>query len=409
MKKAPYIAGLAVALVAVCVLQVAFAAKIPPPQLVPDQYIVVLKQSAAQPVLTRQLRSENRLQKLQMNQVARNGNLTKLKQVHGKGGIQETAIQHYFADAVVGFTAKMSKGQADVLRRDPDVEGIFQDMAYILEPILLEPIKLISTQTVTCAVEMAGGPLDGSTKPTWIWICDTGIDLDHPDLNVQTSATYAKSFVPGQTIEDGHGHGTHCAGIAAAKNNLFGVAGVSAGATVVPIKVLDNTGHGQFSWLLAALDHIAQFDIPNDVVSMSLGGYPVSNCVNYWPPLTAAIQNLGNAGTSVVIAAMNESDCNGANLSLPGCVNGNRVYTVGAITCNKTCADYSNFGPAVVDWVAVGSSVYSTYKNGGYATLSGTSMATPVVAGIIHSKNGTPPVSAGLVACCNAQYKIAKR
>ncbi len=104
----------------------------------------------------------------------------------------------------------------------------------------------------------------------WIWIVDTGIDLTHPDLNVETNTAYAKSFVGG-SANDCNGHGTHCAGIAAAKNNTIGVIGVSAGARVVPVRVLNCQGSGSSSGILSGLNHVAANDEPGDAVNMSLG------------------------------------------------------------------------------------------------------------------------------------------
>jgi subtilisin family serine protease len=210
-------------------------------------------------------------------------------------------------------------------------------------------------------------------------------------------------------VDDGQGHGTHCAGIAAAKNNTIGVVGVSAGARVVPVKVLPNSGTGEWSWLLAGLNHVAMYDIPGDVINMSLGGYGYINCENSWFALRDAIKNLGNSGTYVVMAAGNDNA--DANMNRPGCINGTRVYTVGGMSCANACYINSNWNTTLnvpVDWVAVGVSVYSTYKNGSYGTLTGTSMAAPHVAGIIHSKNG-PPASAGNISCKGKLYPVAKR
>jgi subtilisin family serine protease len=100
-------------------------------------------------------------------------------------------------------------------------------------------------------------------------------------LNIVTNTTYAKSFVGG-TPNDCQGHGTHVAGTAAAKNNSFGVVGMSAGAWVVPVKVMNACGNTyQNSTLLAALNHIAAYDEPGDVINMSLGGYYGNGCSSY--------------------------------------------------------------------------------------------------------------------------------
>lgn len=406
---------------------------------IPGQYIVLLKESVAKPVVKEQKKNNNREQKVQDNKQLRDKVFQKIKNVQTKGNIKPNSIITEFGDVLAGFSAKLSNDEFKNLKADPDVADVMQD--YVIELGPSEPEKnppdvgfmmypgdemssnvsgpnvmaidktyvyhdFLPAQYVSCAITKAGGFVDGSAKTTWIWILDTGIDLTHPDLNVQTSTIYAKSFVPGQTVQDGKGHGTHCAGIAAARNNTIGVVGVSAGAKVVPVKVLDNTGSGSYSWLIAGLNHVSMYDIPGDVVNMSLGGYGWSNCENAMPALRDAVRNLGNAGTYVCMAAGN--DYADAVKNLPGCINGTRVYTVGSIDCNNVCSSFSNFNGGVVDWVAVGQSVYSTYKGGVYATMSGTSMATPVVAGIIHARNGAP-VSAGLVSCKGFAYKIARR
>lgn len=413
------------------------------PKPIPGQYIVLLKESSAKPIIKNQRQNINREQKVLDNKLMRDKNILKLKDVQNKRSIKQSSVLAEFGDVAVGFSAKLDNAEFKRLKEDPDVEGVFQDYMVSLGPIVPEkdPPDLVQidlksgteniiisgpyadfylpvidntfvdhgfmpAQYVSCAIIKAGGFIDGSAKTKWIWILDTGINMNHPDLNVQTNPTFAKSFVPGQTVEDGYGHGTHCAGIAAAKNNTFGVVGVSAGAKVVPVKVLNNAGSGSFSWLISGLNHVAMHDIPGDVINMSLGGYGWANCENAMPPLRDIIRSLGNAGTYVCMAAGNDNA--NAAMNLPGCVNGNRVYTVGCISCTNQCCSFSNFGANVVDWVAVGYGVYSTFKNGGYATLSGTSMSTPVVAGIIHARNG-PPIPAGVVNCKGVNYKIAHR
>jgi|CXWL01.1.fsa_nt_gi subtilisin family serine protease len=423
------------------------------PRPIPDQYIVILKESAAKPVIKNQRQSNEREQKVSLNKAAREINFTKLKQVQTKRNLKPSSVINEFADILVGFTAKLSSDEKKSLESDPDVAEVQQDYYIEIGPDKSDPnpkeIINIRTgaimdnhnhngvheqnltgpnaehaaidktfvknstadfaQVVPCGITKAGGFIDGSAKLTWIWILDTGIDITHPDLNVQTSPTFAKSFIAGETFIDGHGHGTHCAGTAAAKNNAIGVVGVSAGARVVPVKVLNNSGTGSWSALLAGLNHVAMYDIPGDVVSMSLGGYGYPNCENSLTTLRDAIRNLGNAGTYVVMASGNDNA--DANLNRPGCINGNRVYTVGAMTCNNTCYTSANWNTSAnvpVDWVAVGVSVYSTCKGGGYCTKTGTSMATPHVAGIIHARGGAPLI-AGTINCKGKNYNIARR
>ena len=374
------------------------------PKPIEGQYIVVLKEKSV--LGNNPKKSTNREEKVNLNKPVRDKVMTKVSEVKKRGNLQQSAIVAEYADVMSGFAAKLDKAQVEKLKKDPDVSGVYQDYEVLLDEFTIESVKAEEAQVTPCAISQAGGSVDGSAKTTWIWILDTGMDMDHPDLNVQTSTTFAKSFISGQAVEDGHGHGSHCAGIAAGKNNAYGTVGVSAGAKVVPVKVLSNEGSGSWSGLIAGLNHVAQYDIAGDVVSMSLGGYGYANCENANPTLRDAIRNLGNAGTWVVIAAGN--DYADAAQNLPGCINGTRVLTVGAMDCIGGCAAYSNFSAAVVDWVAVGSSVYSSYKTGGYATLSGTSMATPVVAGILHSKNSAP-VTAGSIVCKGITYKKAKR
>lgn len=379
--------------------------------IIPGQYIVSVKESIATPVCLQETVGEDRESTRLLNEAKRNENLNKVRLIQSRSGIGSDAVLAEFADAVVGFVAKLTEEQVALLKQDPSIESVSPDFYYTLAQPLEEsaPKELEPAgQTTPCAIQNAGGFANGSAKATYIWILDTGIDLDHPDLNVVTAANLAKSFISGETPDDGNGHGTHVAGIAAAKNNNFGTVGVSAGAKVVPVKILSNAGGGTSSALLQGLNHVAANDKANDVVNLSVGAFPVNNCENSSPSLRNAIRNLGLAGTWVCMASGNESG--DAAQSRPGCINGTKVYTVGAVNCDLSCAYYSNWNAAVVDWVTTGSMVYSTYKNGTYATLSGTSMATPVLAGILHARAAAPV--AGPTAKCGSPlgtYKLAKR
>jgi hypothetical protein len=211
----------------------------------------------------------------------------------------------------------------------------------------------------------------GSTSGNTAWVIDTGIDLDHPDLNVD--ADRSVSFV-GSNPDDKNGHGTHVAGTIAAKaGNGIGVVGVSPGTSVVAVQVLGPSGSGSTSGVIAGVDHVKANGSSGDVANMSLGG-------SYSAALNEAVQNAAASGVKFAIAAGN-SGANASNYS-PASASGTNVYTVSASDASDKLASFSNYG-SVVDWAEPGVGVKSTYKGGGYATLSGTSMAAPHLAGIL--------------------------
>jgi subtilisin family serine protease len=361
--------------------------------ILPGQYIVVLKASIATPLIksglntNRGANSPNKELREQIN--------NKIKELHAKHKLNPKSILFTYTDAIVGFSAKLTAEEVKRLKNDPWVEAVYEDRELQLEQTPAVEIKnAMPAQGTDCAIITSGGHTDGSSKPTWIWIIDTGIDTDHPDLNVQTKAPYALSFVGG-SVEDLMGHGTHVAGIAAAKDNDFGVVGMSAGAKVVPIKVFPDINVTNFSLIIAALNHIANFGIPGDVINISISGDGGLGCTPMDPTFRNAMVNLANAGIWICSAAGNNGD--NATFYLPGCINSTRIFTVAALDCGNTCAAYSNLN-GLVDWYAVGTNVVSTYKDGGYAALTGTSMATPVVAGIIHSR-GQAPIKGPLINC----------
>jgi subtilisin family serine protease len=142
-------------------------------------------------------------------------------------------------------------------------------------------------------------------------------------------------------------------------------------------------------------------------MNLSLGGYYGSTCSTNSSYKTS-VTSVANGGTRVAIASGN----NNANAAYyqPGCLNGTNIYTVTNMRCNKTYyndATYGgNYGRPPVDYIATGTSVYSTYLNGGYATLTGTSMATPHVAGIMHVRQAAPATN-GNVTYNSVSYPIA--
>ncbi|MBT8399193.1 MAG: S8 family serine peptidase, partial [Rhodothermia bacterium] len=288
---------------------------------------------------------------------------------------------HEYGAALQGFAAKMSDEQADELARDGRIKYVEPNRMIVLSPCKNNPNHPKcgdggdggdggSNQETPWGISRVGGAGDGTG--TSACVLDTGVDLDHPDLNVDVAKSV--SFVNGESVDDGHGHGTHVAGTIGAVNNNEGVIGVAAGATIVGIKVLSNTGSGTYDDVIAGINHVAANSSLCDVANMSLGG-GFSQAVN------DAVENASN-GTPFTLAAGNESSH--AQFFSPASAEGNNIYTISAFERRRDrFASYSNYGNPPVDYAAPGSSVKSTYKNGGYATLSGTSMAAPHVAGIL--------------------------
>jgi thermitase len=207
----------------------------------------------------------------------------------------------------------------------------------------------------------------GSSAKT-IAIVDTGVDLTHPDLAAKILPGY--DFVNTDALaDDDQGHGTHCAGIATAiSNNGTQVAGVDFNAKIMPVKVLNRRGSGTTADIIEGVYFAA--DNGANVISMSLGGGSAQTAFQ------DAINYAYGKNVIVVAAAGNSST---SALSYPAAYN--NVVAVASTTSTDAMSSFSNFG-SWVDVAAPGSSILSTAKGGGTTTMSGTSMATPVVAGL---------------------------
>lgn len=327
-----------------------------------------------------------------------------------KYNVTTDEILHIYTAAFVGVALKVSDDKYEEMRKDGDLVAVEHDRVDKLPEFQIESVDAegagARAQTTPCGITNAGGAANAGTS-RWIWIIDSGIDLNHPDLNVVTSSTYARSFVGG-TPDDCNGHGTHVAGTAAARNNTIGVIGVAAGAPVVPVRVFGCSGGSATSTIVAGINHAATYDYPGDVANLSLGGYYGSGC-STGSSYRSALTSLANRSR---IAIASGNNLNNAAFYQPACVNGTNIYTVTNMRCNKSYYNDptfgGNYGRPPVDYIATGTSVYSTYKNGGYATLTGTSMATPHVAGIMQIRNSNPR-SVGTVSYGGVSYPIAKR
>lgn len=207
------------------------------------------------------------------------------------------------------------------------------------------------------------------TSARTIAIIDTGVDLQHPDLAGKIVAGY--DFVNNDSnADDDQGHGTHVAGTAAAiTNNGQGVAGVDWNARIMPIKVLNSQGSGYTADIIDGVYWAA--DRGAHVINMSLGGGSSSSAFQ------SAINYAWNKGVIIVAAAGNS---NTSAKSYPAAYN--NVVSVAATDSADRRASFSNYG-TWVDVAAPGVDIVATYNGGGYGYMSGTSMASPVVAGLM--------------------------
>ncbi|WP_211345693.1 S8 family serine peptidase [Paraflavitalea soli] len=285
-----------------------------------------------------------------------------------KHRIADAQLDEVLSSIHTGFIARLTSKQADELKADDGVQLVERDRVITLGVGCFTVVKPSSAQWGVRRV----GAGDGTGKR--VWIIDTGVDPDHPDLNVDK--TLSKSFITDETsITDNNGHGTHVAGIIGALNNNIGTLGVASGVSIIALKALNGEGSGNTSGLIRALNYVGQNAQAGEVVNMSLGTDTVSLA------LDNAVRTLAARGILFAIAAGN--DRVKASLSSPARVNAANVFTVSAIDSLGRFASFSNFGNDVVDFAAPGVNIVSTYSQGRYARLSGTSMAAPHVAGIL--------------------------
>ena len=305
----------------------------------------------------------------------------------GKGDVRSEAnraagpelgrVLHLYQNTIRGFAVRLAAsapGSASAIARLRDNNPrISQCVADGITRAALQR-QPTAGPTTPWGVARVGGAGDGSGLANRAWVVDSGIDLNHPDLNVDTDDDY--DVIDGDGVaEDGHGHGTHVAGIIGALNNTIGVVGVAAGVKVVPIRVLNNQGVGPDSGVIAGIDHAAGLAVPGDVINLSL----VADAVD--PLMDEAVRRAAALGILITIAAGNDS-ANAANYS-PGRTEGAGIYTVSAFGSRDTFARFSNYGNPPVDYSEPGVDIRSTFKGDTYAVMSGTSMAAPHLAGIL--------------------------
>jgi subtilisin family serine protease len=320
------------------------------------------------------------------------------------------SVEHVYRHAVRGYAAHMSARAAAAVARQADVESVVADRAVSADAQSLPTgIDRIDAELSSTRAGDGAGSVNVDVA-----VIDTGIDLTHPDLTVAGG----KNCNSGRSYGDGNGHGTHVAGTIGAKDDANGVVGVAPGARLWAVRVLSNNGSGSWSSVICGIDWVTANAGTIEVANMSLGGTGTDTGCNDGG-LHRAICNSVASGVAYAVAAGNESD--DAKNHVPAAYD--EVMTVSALadfngrpgggaaaTCradqDDTFADFSNFG-ADVDLIAPGTCILSTWKGGGYNTISGTSMATPHVAGAAalykstHAGAGPAQVKAALQAAGN--------
>ena len=276
---------------------------------------------------------------------------------------------------VEGFHGVVNKDGLEKLRNNPNVKEVEYDFPVSI--LLQDSLKLVNASKAHSLV-VNNYNVTGINKT--ICIIDTGINSSHPNLAGRVLGGY-NYIGDNETIFDDEGHGTHVAGIAAAST---GISGVAPGANLISIKSLDETGSGSFSDVISGVEwctnNATRFNI--SVISMSLGTKAPTifsgACDSDFNSTAIAINNAIFNNITVVAAAGN--DGSSSSISSPACIT--NATAVGWATKSNTLASDSNRNK-LVSLFATGSNINSTNISGYYEALSGTSMATPHVAGAI--------------------------
>ena len=347
-----------------------------PNERIPDQYIVVFKDSVENP-----------------GTVARE---------HARGlGLQ---LRFIYRNTIEGYAAVVPN--ANALRRIQNDERVaYVEQDQVVRAVAQEDESSEETSEETSEATDAkenprkaakkpggGGSTSGQTLPWGLdkidadtsstlagngsgaisnvnaYIIDTGIDASHPDLNVVKHVNFAS----GQNT-DCNGHGTHVAGTVAAKDDASSVVGVAPGAPLSGVKVLGCNGSGSWSGVIAGIDWVTGDASGPAVANMSLSGGAIQS-------VDDAVKRSVDKGIFYALAASNDGDdaCNYSPARIGAETNG--VMTVAATDKADKETSWSNYGSCVDIW-APGASILSTKKGGGTTTMSGTSMASPHVAG----------------------------
>ncbi|MGW5613403.1 S8 family peptidase [Streptomyces sp. NPDC003877] len=299
-------------------------------------------------------------------------------------------IERTYTKALNGWEVEASASEAQRLAADPAVASVVQNRTFSITATQPSPPSwgLDRIDQKSLPLNSSYTYPDAAGEGVTAYVIDTGVRITHGDFGGRASYGY-DAVDNDNTAQDGHGHGTHVAGTVA--GNAYGVA---KKAKVVGVRVLNNSGQGTTAQVVAGIDWVARNAVKPAVANMSLGG-PGDTAID------TAVRNAITSGVTFVVAAGNES----TNASTRSPARVTEAVTVGATTSSDAKAGYSNYG-SVLDLFAPGSSITSAWSTGDSATntISGTSMASPHVAGaaalhLAANPTATPAqVSAALTA-----------
>ena len=344
-----FAAGLAVSLVGYLGVPIAFAQVADPPatykssapKRIPGRYIVVFKDHV--------MDTDSEADKV----------------IRGRGGVRHLTFSH----GLKGFVATLSDAALAGVRNEPNVDYVEQDQVATINATENLPPGGWGLDRI----DQVDRPLDSlyqyssTGKGVNAFIIDTGIRASHQDFAGRVLPGYS-AIADANGTNDCNGHGTHVAGTVGGTTW-----GVAKGVKLIPVRVLDCSGSGTYSGVIAGIDWVANSPLRPAVANLSLGGGASA-------ALDAAIAGAVSKGVNVVVAAGNNNAdaCNYSPSRAPSAI------TVGATTSSDTRASYSNYG-SCLDIFAPGSSILSAWNTSDVATntISGTSMASPHVAGVV--------------------------